>query len=52
MGVYFIGKGLFIARATHLAGEQAERLKQLVEFAGHERAASAQPPRGEAWPAD
>lgn len=52
MGVYFIGKGVFIARATHLAGEQAERLRQLVEFAGHERVARAERPHGEAWPAD
>jgi hypothetical protein len=43
MGIYFIGKGLFIARSTHLEAEQADRLKQLVEFAGHDRARRAAP---------
>jgi|tagenome__1003787_1003787.scaffolds.fasta_scaffold20866195_1 hypothetical protein len=41
IGAYFIGKGLFVARSTHLEADQADRLKQLVEFAGHDRAARA-----------
>lgn len=30
MGIYFIGKGLFIARSTHLQGEARDRLAELV----------------------
>lgn len=37
MGVYFIGKGLFVGRSAYLATIQAGRLAQLVELAEHER---------------
>jgi len=30
MGIYFIGKGLFVARSTHLQGETRDRLTELV----------------------
>jgi hypothetical protein len=36
MGIYFIGKGLFVARSTWLEWQQADRLAQLVEFAAYE----------------
>jgi hypothetical protein len=32
IGIYFIGKGLFIARSTHLQGEARDRLTRLVEL--------------------
>lgn len=34
MGIYFIGKGLFVARTTHLEADAADRLDKLVMFAG------------------
>jgi hypothetical protein len=36
MGIYFIGKGLFVARSTYLEAEQADRLAQLVAFAAYQ----------------
>jgi hypothetical protein len=33
MGIYFIGKSLYVARATYLAGEARDLLTKLVEFA-------------------
>jgi hypothetical protein len=36
MGIYFIGKGLFVARSTWLESQQAEHLAQLVQFAAYE----------------
>ena len=32
IGIYFIGKGLFVGRNTHLAAEAADRLKELVQL--------------------
>jgi hypothetical protein len=36
IGIYFIGKGLFVARSTWLESQQADRLAQLVQFAAYE----------------
>jgi len=33
MGIYFIGKGLFVARSTWLAEDQAKHLAALVKLA-------------------
>jgi len=33
IGIYFLGKGVFVGRSAYLAGVQAERLRQLVELA-------------------
>jgi hypothetical protein len=33
IGAYFVGKGLFIARSTHLEAEAATLLSRLAEFA-------------------
>lgn len=52
MGIYFIGKGLYVGRSTWLQAEQADRLKQLVELGAHERAAQAARPAREPWAAD
>lgn len=41
MGVYFIGKGLFVARATHLESASRDRLTQLVELQAHSHVGSA-----------
>jgi len=42
IGIYFIGKGLFIARSTHLDGEAVAALRKLVQAAGlqHDRVGS------------
>lgn len=32
MGIYFIGKGLYVGRSSYLQAETHERLKQLVEL--------------------
>jgi hypothetical protein len=43
MGIYFIGKGLFVARSTYLEAEQADRLAQLVTLAAHEHTGPDEP---------
>jgi hypothetical protein len=43
MGIYFIGKGLFVARSTYLEAEQADRLAQLVAFAAYEHGEPEEP---------
>ncbi len=47
MGVYFIGKGLFVARSTHLAADSRDRLNQLVDL-GAARWAEDHPGEGHA----
>jgi hypothetical protein len=39
IGIYFIGKGLFVARSTHLQAESVGYLETLTEFSTlqHER---------------
>lgn len=34
MGIYFIGKGLYMLRSTHTEAETVNRLQQLVELSG------------------
>ena len=36
MGIYFIGKGIFVARSTYLEAAQTDRLLLLVEWAAYE----------------
>lgn len=43
MGIYFIGKGLFVARSTYLEAQQVDRLAQLVAFAAHDQVDPADP---------
>ena len=50
IGVYFIGKGLFIARSTHLDSEAVTALRKLVDAAAFSHSTRADQSRSSAGP--
>lgn len=47
VGLYCIGKGLFIARSNYLVEEARSALRRLIEFAAHRHSR-----QGEPWPGE